>query len=106
MTWAARVAGLGACPSGQGAEPGEPASGVPSGPRPAGQGTHHRLVNLLAQAAPQRLARLVHQPAYKDRWMALGADAVGNSPAAFAEIIRKDAERWGKVIKEAQIKAD
>lgn len=52
------------------------------------------------------VARLVHQPAYKDRWMALGADAVGNSPAAFAEIIRKDAERWGKVIKEAQIKAD
>jgi tripartite-type tricarboxylate transporter receptor subunit TctC len=52
------------------------------------------------------VSRLIREASLKDRWIALGADPVGNTPAAFAEVIRKDVERWGRVIKEAQIKAD
>ncbi|UUX95326.1 tripartite tricarboxylate transporter substrate binding protein [Aquabacterium sp. J223] len=52
------------------------------------------------------VARLVIEPALRERWLALGAEPVASTPAAFAESIRSDAENWGRVIREAQIKAE
>ncbi|MSQ60879.1 MAG: tripartite tricarboxylate transporter substrate binding protein [Betaproteobacteria bacterium] len=40
------------------------------------------------------------------RLHALGAEALGNSPNAFAAVIRSDTARWSKVIKDAGIRAE
>ena len=36
----------------------------------------------------------------------MGATAIGNEPAEFGAIMRADSEKWGKLIREAQIKAE
>jgi tripartite-type tricarboxylate transporter receptor subunit TctC len=52
------------------------------------------------------VAELLLQPSVRERMLALGAEPVGSAPAAFADRIRGDTEKWSRVIREAQIKAD
>lgn len=52
------------------------------------------------------VAELLLQPAVRERMLTLGAEPVGSAPAAFADRIRGDTEKWSRVIREAQIKAD
>src|SRR6266849_1762374 len=51
-------------------------------------------------------AEVVQLPAVKERLLGLGARPIGNSPQEFADLIRSDHEKWGPVIKAAQIKGD
>jgi tripartite-type tricarboxylate transporter receptor subunit TctC len=43
-------------------------------------------------------------PAMRQRFNELGLEAVGNTPAEFTEVIRKETPEWAKVIKDAGIK--
>src|SRR5262245_3912887 len=53
------------------------------------------------------VVRIVGLPAVKAQFAANGLETrVSASPAEFAELIRKDRERWAKVIKDAGIKAE
>ena len=53
------------------------------------------------------VVRLVGLPSVKAQFAANGLETrVSASPAEFAELIRKDRERWAKVIKDAGIKAE
>lgn len=52
------------------------------------------------------VARILHGPELKGRLGAQGIELVTNSPADFARFIREDNAKWGKLIKEAGIKAD
>ena len=70
---------------------------------------------VLAPAAtpPQIIARLnaaivkiAHAREMQDRLMAEGADAVGNTPEQFAQIIRNDIAKWAKVVKASGARAD
>ena len=70
---------------------------------------------VLAPAAtpPQIIARLnaaivkiAHAREMQDRLMAEGADAVGNTPEQFAQIIRNDIAKWAKVVKSSGARAD
>jgi tripartite-type tricarboxylate transporter receptor subunit TctC len=62
------------------------------------------------EPAAQRLhgetVRALQGPEVADRLAAQGAIIVGNSPAEFAAFIRAESARWGKVVREAGIKAD
>lgn len=51
-------------------------------------------------------ARALLAPEVKDRLASQGARVVGNSPAAFAAFIRAEHARWGKVVRDAGIRAD
>ncbi len=51
-------------------------------------------------------AEVVQLPAVKERLLGLGARPIGSSPQEFADLIRSDHEKWGPVIKAAQIKGD
>ena len=42
----------------------------------------------------------------KDRYAALGLESVSSTPAKFGEIIRADADKFSKIIKETGAKAD
>ena len=39
----------------------------------------------------------------KERFAALGMEAVGGSPASFAEFLRAESEKWSKVIRAAHV---
>ena len=50
-------------------------------------------------------AKLVAQPDVKQKLESLGLQLVGGTPAQFADIVKTEMPMWGKVIKDAGIKA-
>lgn len=52
------------------------------------------------------IATVFTQPATRQILIAQGIEPVGNTPQQFAEYIRTEIVRWGKVIREANIRAD
>jgi tripartite-type tricarboxylate transporter receptor subunit TctC len=70
---------------------------------------------LFARAGtPQAVTAKLHEhvmkalaaPDVRERMIALGFDIVGNTPEQFAAQVKNDIGRWGKVIRDAGIKAD
>lgn len=50
------------------------------------------------------LLRILQDPEIKKRWLILGADAVySETPEAFGQMMRTEADRWARLIKEANI---
>jgi tripartite-type tricarboxylate transporter receptor subunit TctC len=54
----------------------------------------------------REIARIVAQPEMKERLDAIGFVPVANTPDEFTAVIAAETTRWGKVIKEAGIKAE
>jgi tripartite-type tricarboxylate transporter receptor subunit TctC len=70
---------------------------------------------LVAPAAtPRETAARIHadvvkvlkDPAIVEKLSGMGATAIGNTPAEFGAIMRADSEKWGRLIREANIKAE
>ena len=69
---------------------------------------------LLPAAAPAPLVNILHGEITRQlnsadvraRLAADGAEAVANTPAAFAAILRDESKRWAQVIKETGLRAD
>jgi tripartite-type tricarboxylate transporter receptor subunit TctC len=51
-------------------------------------------------------AKVLAMPDVKAKLAAIGLETVGNSPAEFAAIVRNDHQKWGKVIRDANIKLE
>ena len=51
-------------------------------------------------------AKAAHSPAVLERFAADDAQAVGSTPAEYGAFIKKEQERWGKVVRAAGVKAD
>jgi tripartite-type tricarboxylate transporter receptor subunit TctC len=51
-------------------------------------------------------ARAAKSASVLERFAADDAEAVGSTPADYAAFIRKEQERWGKVVRAAGVKAD
>ena len=52
------------------------------------------------------LAKVLAQPETREKLAAQGIETLTATPEQMAEMIRNDLKRWGKVIREAGIKAD
>jgi tripartite-type tricarboxylate transporter receptor subunit TctC len=52
----------------------------------------------------QEIARVLNKPEVKERHFAIGVETVASSPEEFASTMRRDIERWGKVIRDANIR--
>jgi tripartite-type tricarboxylate transporter receptor subunit TctC len=52
------------------------------------------------------VVKVTAQQAIRDRFAALGASTLGNSPAEFADYIRQDYAKWQKVVAAANIRAE
>ena len=50
--------------------------------------------------------RIMTAPDVKENLLALGADPVGGTPEQFAAIVRKDRERWAKIVKASGMKPE
>jgi len=65
-------------------------------------GTPMEIVNLLQTA----IASVLAQPDAREKLAGLGAEAMGNTPAEFATMIRSEAAKWGKIVKDANIRVE
>ena len=65
-------------------------------------GTPAAVVNRLSEEMRKSLAR----PETKERLRVLGAVTVGDNPAEFLAFLKKDHERWARVIKAAGVRAE
>ena len=64
--------------------------------------TPPRIVARLSEA----LVKVVRSPEIQKQFAALGADAVGSSPAEFAAFVRRDMEKYAKVVRLSGAKLD
>ena len=84
------------------------ASGVPGYEVVASQGvfapagTPFTIVHRLNE----EMVRFVNRAEIKERFLSLGLETVGTTPERFASSIQSEITKWGKVIKEAGIRAD
>jgi tripartite-type tricarboxylate transporter receptor subunit TctC len=60
----------------------------------------------IVQRLGEELRRSLAKTETKERFKALGAVAVGDTPAEFSAFLRKDYERWARVIKASGVKAE
>ena len=65
-------------------------------------GTPKEIVAKLHAAA----ARALNSPALKERFMKLGAETVGNSPADFKKLLEIEQKTWAKMVKDTGAKAE
>ncbi len=65
-------------------------------------GTPREIITQLHSAT----VRALQDPLVKQRFLADGAETIGNTPEEFAAIIRTDLRKWGKLVKAAGIKPD
>ena len=54
----------------------------------------------------REMVRFLNLSDAKDRFSSVGVEAIGSSPEAFAAVIKYDMIKWGKVIRDAGIRAD
>jgi tripartite-type tricarboxylate transporter receptor subunit TctC len=54
----------------------------------------------------REMVRILKLPDMQERLLKLGADPVANSPEAFAAFIKSEHAKWGRVIKQAGIRAE
>ena len=52
------------------------------------------------------IVRILKLPEMRERLLGLGADPVGNTPRAFAAFIKSEHDKWARVIREANIRAE
>jgi tripartite-type tricarboxylate transporter receptor subunit TctC len=50
--------------------------------------------------------RILALPEVKERFVSLGASVEPGTPEAFSAVIRRDVDKWAKVIKDANVKAE
>jgi len=60
----------------------------------------------IVERAAQVIAQAVREPATADRLRKIGVEPLGNTPAEFAELVRREAPVWRDAVKAAGIKAD
>ena len=65
-------------------------------------GTPQPIVNKLNA----EIVKIVNMPDIRERFLVLGAEPVGNTPAEFAAYLKSEIAKWGKVIKESGAKVD
>ncbi len=65
-------------------------------------GTPRPVVEKLARAA----AAAIRRPEIKERFLQLGIDPVGGSPAEFTQFLKDEVAKWAKVIRDANVRID
>ncbi|MGB7543680.1 MAG: tripartite tricarboxylate transporter substrate binding protein [Burkholderiales bacterium] len=65
-------------------------------------GTPRPIINRLNA----ELVKIMHAPELKERLAAMATDPVTSTPEEFADLIKQEIAKWGKVVREAGLKAD
>jgi tripartite-type tricarboxylate transporter receptor subunit TctC len=60
----------------------------------------------IADKVSADVAKVLAMADVRSKLAAIGLEPVGTTPAEFAAVVRQDYEKWGKVIRDANIKLD
>jgi tripartite-type tricarboxylate transporter receptor subunit TctC len=60
----------------------------------------------VVQKVNAEMNRIMGDPAVKERFRTLGFEITGGTPQQFAAVVKSEAERWSKVIREAHVKPE
>ena len=52
------------------------------------------------------VSKVLQQADFRDRISSMGADVIGSTPDQFGAFMKSESAKWGKVIREANIKAE
>jgi tripartite-type tricarboxylate transporter receptor subunit TctC len=52
------------------------------------------------------VVRAINSPAVRERYAAMGAEPVGNTPEQFANFIKSEIAKWTRVVKESGAMVD
>jgi tripartite-type tricarboxylate transporter receptor subunit TctC len=52
------------------------------------------------------ISKVLQQPDFREKIAGMGADVVGSTPAEFGAFMKAESAKWGKVIREANIRAE
>jgi len=52
------------------------------------------------------VTKVLQDAGVSEKLAAMGATAVGNTPEQFGAMMRADSEKWGRLIREANIRAE
>jgi tripartite-type tricarboxylate transporter receptor subunit TctC len=52
------------------------------------------------------MVKVMNTPEVRERFAAVGADTIANTPAQYGAFVEAELKRWGKVIKSTGIKVD
>jgi tripartite-type tricarboxylate transporter receptor subunit TctC len=52
------------------------------------------------------LIKAINSPSVREKYIAMGADPVGNTPAQFTAYIKNEIAKWTKVVKDSGAKVD
>jgi tripartite-type tricarboxylate transporter receptor subunit TctC len=61
---------------------------------------------LIVAKLNQEIMRVLDNRDFQAKLLAAGVEPVGSTPAQFAQLIRSDMEKWGRLIKEGGIRND
>jgi tripartite-type tricarboxylate transporter receptor subunit TctC len=65
-------------------------------------GTPREAVNILSK----EMQAAVRKPELRERFVALGIDPAGTTPEEFTKFLRDEVDKWGKVIRAANVKIE
>jgi tripartite-type tricarboxylate transporter receptor subunit TctC len=65
-----------------------------------------RLPAALATRMQENVARVLATPEAQARFLAMGADPIASTPEAFARFVRSEYDRFGALIRDADIKGE
>ena len=54
----------------------------------------------------QEVVKMANTPEFKQRLITVGAEAVGSTPEACAQVIRDEIAKWTKLVKDTGIRVD
>ena len=60
----------------------------------------------IVQRLSSEIQRCMQKPEVKEKFLAAGVESVGTTPERFAAIVKSEMAKWGKLIKDAGIRAD
>jgi tripartite-type tricarboxylate transporter receptor subunit TctC len=52
------------------------------------------------------LIKAINSPSVREKYIAMGAEPVGNTPAQFTAYIKNEIAKWTKVVKDSGAKVD
>ena len=52
------------------------------------------------------ISKMVNDPSTREKLLAMGLDPVGSAPDEFAAYVKAETAKWGKLVREAGIKAN
>ena len=68
--------------------------------------TRTRFASVVVSLLSRQMQAAVRKPELREKFITLGIDPAGTTPQEFARFLKNEVDKWGKVIKPANVKIE